>query len=97
MKVLRNGSPSGPGPDGVPYSGWAAAIEDAADTLHGAQDELTDGVSPPLPFVTFTAVCAPKGTDDADAVVGVFRAPAHTRPLMLKNAGTKTVECKHYP
>ncbi len=98
MKRLRD---SGTGPDGLPYSAWAATGQRGTDTLRGAGDVLNsvpdDSLERDSFLLEFNASFihfAPKGEEEAD-VHEVIRNEMDARPLSLKNTDNKIITGAH--
>ena len=79
-RPMRRQTDNGPGPDGVPYSGWGATPEESATTLWRVGNKLASGVLPDPAFNASWVACPPKGDEEGDAE-GAIREPKDTRPL----------------
>jgi hypothetical protein len=57
-RSIRIARHSAPGPDGLPFSSWAAAGETGVMTLYLVMCELLDGLAPPRRSITTRALCS---------------------------------------
>ena len=79
---------SGPGKDGIPYSGWRSAGETAVESLHDVGVELSEGTLPPIEFNDSVFMFPPtKESDPCNKAVHC--TPLETRPLSLRLCSTK--------
>ena len=82
---------SSPGPDGIPYSVWAASPQICKQTLFKAY-KLWISCSPvPYDFNRAFLWLLPKGSQPGDAPGFCHRAPRDTRPLSGANTDAKTL------
>jgi endonuclease/exonuclease/phosphatase family metal-dependent hydrolase len=90
IAFLVRAKDSAPGPDGLPYSAWLFAGEEAAITLYKIIVHMHNGFTMPLAFYQSLGVFPPKGENEDDENE-VNRQPENTRPLNLKNTDNKTI------
>ena len=81
---------STPGPDGIPYLGWASSGIRGINTLHKTDIALREGRPPPENFnesgITFLA----KGSESHDAIELIRKAKS-TRPISTLNSDHKII------
>ena len=102
-KALRCSGNSSPGPDGISFAIWRACKglassilldvaneleEDHAerDMIDAYADESAEGEHD---FNLSTLVCLPKTPTGEDVELGVYHAPADTRPLSIVNCDNR--------
>lgn len=88
--VLRRARRSAPGPDGISYSMWRQAGDGGAETIRLMLSGFVDGMRVPERFNEAWLVVLPKGSEDMEATGDIVRAADVLRPLLLKNADSKT-------
>lgn len=88
--IVKKCSDSAPGPDGIPYSAWRAALPWAVDALSGMSAHLASGGRGPTEWNWSCLVFPPKGERREDSE-GIARQAVDTRPLSLKNSDNKLV------
>eukprot|EP00973_Karenia_brevis_P073103 10153124-Karenia_brevis.AAC.1 len=79
---------SGVGPDGIPYSCWAASGKSGAETLCGVTDHMRAGYGCGCDFNDVDTVCLGK---DSQFIfkAGIVCWPKRTRPIGCKNTDNK--------
>ena len=88
MEVLAKLVDSGPGPDGIRYSGWVRAPFRVKQILYLGYRSWLSGQSLPADFNYAYLCLLAKGTNP-DGETLTIRAPENTRPLSLSNSDEK--------
>ena len=87
LALLDKVKDSGVGPDGIPYSAWAAGGEEGAETLKLITWWMMATGSAPESFNESIACFIPKPIDEEAELH--CRSPNDVRPLSLKNSDNK--------
>ena len=82
---------SAPGPDGLPYSAWAAAGVHGARTLALLEEHLRSGLRMPFGFNALLKVFLPTQGEKGGESVEVIRAPEEVGLLGLSNTDNKLI------
>ncbi len=91
-RILQSWTDTASGPDGVPYSGYAADADRSSWIFESAADAIMARGIPPDGFNYSRTHFAVKGSEPTDHIA-CHRAAGSARPLVLKNCDLKVIAC----